>query len=344
MGHCQIFYGFAHGGWACVGHRQCGLCISRRLRLPSQPTSGAIATHEDANVQMATFGFELTGPELANLQCVAPFVEIDFHLEGLWYPPQWDDYIVLQTNLPGAIHDVAAGDFVSATPGVTRVRVAELVVGRNYTVTIAWPRMLAKSGETPGVWVAWVPSRWAEGADQVPYCVVVPFDWRGEAGCIFPYTSVAYNYRSVAIGINQLDFGGNHVYGFGTWAFNQIPPDIQMLPTISSSFTDQYRKVIWTVRQSIRHKTAHESDYPHQRPSSWLQPGDNYFDIDAVVKSFNSDTHALTALQGNMHEITRILLLDNILQTKIFPDIRPYMIRSGGMSWKDFIKMVEPKD
>lgn len=106
---------------------------------------------------------------------------------------------------------------------------------------------------------------------------------------------------------------------------------------------DQYMKIIWTVRQSIRHKTAHESDYPHQRPWSQLQHGDNEFDIDTVVESFKTDAHALTALGDNMHEVTRILLLDNILQTKIFPDIRPYMIRSGGMSWDEFMKMVERK-
>lgn len=106
----------------------------------------------------------------------------------------------------------------------------------------------------------------------------------------------------------------------------------------------QYMKIIWTVRQNIRHKTAHESDYPHQRPSSQLQHGDNAFDIDTVVGSFDTDNHALTALEQNMHEVTRILLLDNILQTKIFPDIRPYMIRSGGMNWDEFIKLMEHKD
>lgn len=104
---------------------------------------------------------------------------------------------------------------------------------------------------------------------------------------------------------------------------------------------EQYMKIIWTVRQSIRHKTAHESDYPHQRPSSPLQQGDNEFDIDAVVSTFKIDAHALAALETNMHEVTRILLLDNILQTKTFPDLRPYMVRSGGMTWEQLMKIVE---
>ena len=106
---------------------------------------------------------------------------------------------------------------------------------------------------------------------------------------------------------------------------------------------EQYMKIIWTVRQNIRHKTAHESAYPYERPASELQPGDNEFDIDTVVNNFKTDSHALTALENNMHEVTRILLLDNVLQTKIFPDIRPYMIRSGGMSWEEFVKLVDRK-
>jgi len=106
---------------------------------------------------------------------------------------------------------------------------------------------------------------------------------------------------------------------------------------------EQYMKIIWTVRQNIRHNTAHESDYPHQRPSSELQRGDNEFDIDTAVSTFKTDTHALRALETNMHEITRILLLDNILQTNVFPDIRPYMVRSGGMTWEELMKIVEPK-
>ncbi len=41
-----------------------------------------------------------------------------------------------------------------------------------------------------------------------------------------------------------------------------------------------------------------------------------------------------------MYEVTRILLLDNVLHTIIFPDICPYMIRSGGMGWEDFEKLL----
>jgi hypothetical protein len=106
---------------------------------------------------------------------------------------------------------------------------------------------------------------------------------------------------------------------------------------------EQYMKVIWAVRQNIRHKTAHESAYPYERPASELQKGDNEFDIDTVVTSFKKDSHALTALKDNMHEVTRILLLDDVLHTKIFPDIRPYLIRSGGMSWEDLMKIIERK-
>jgi len=106
---------------------------------------------------------------------------------------------------------------------------------------------------------------------------------------------------------------------------------------------EQYMKVIWTVRQNIRHKTAHESAYPYQRPFRELQHGDNEFDVESIVKNFKNDGHALTALEQNMHEVTRILLLNDVLQTAIFPDIRPYMIRSGGISWEEFEKLVMKK-
>jgi hypothetical protein len=103
---------------------------------------------------------------------------------------------------------------------------------------------------------------------------------------------------------------------------------------------EQYIKIIWTVRQNIRHKTAHESAYPGERPFSELQHGDNEFDIDTIIKTFEKDGHALTALEQNMHEVTRVILLDNILNTKIFPDVRPYMVRSGGMSWAEYQELL----
>jgi len=107
---------------------------------------------------------------------------------------------------------------------------------------------------------------------------------------------------------------------------------------------EQYMKIIWTVRQNIRHNTAHQSDYPHKRPSSQLKQGDNEFDIETVVNTFKTDTHALKALETNMHDVTRILLLDNILQTKIFPDLRPYMVRTGGMTWEQLMQILKQGD
>lgn len=103
---------------------------------------------------------------------------------------------------------------------------------------------------------------------------------------------------------------------------------------------DHYMKIIWTVRQNIRHTTAHESAYPTERPLSELQHGDNKFDIDTIIKTFGKDGHALTALEQNMHEVTRVLLLDNVLSTKIFPEIRPYLVRSGGMSWEEYQELL----
>ena len=203
---------------------------------PAEPSSGAIGTYADSSYQMATFSFELDPVELQNLKCAAPYLEIDFHLEGLFVPWEWDGYVVLQTNLPGALHDVAAGDFTTSTPGVTRIYTSQMYANVPYKVTIAWQSHSAIPGQTPGVWVAWVPSHTAQGWDQESYCAVAPYDWRGEAWCIFPYSTAVYYYRQGAIGINQLDFDGSHIYGFGSWASNQIPPSIQMLPSVSLAY------------------------------------------------------------------------------------------------------------
>jgi hypothetical protein len=107
-----------------------------------------------------------------------------------------------------------------------------------------------------------------------------------------------------------------------------------------TEIVEQYMKIIWTVRQNIRHKTAHNSAYPGERPFSELQRGDNELAIDTIIETFEKDGHALTALEQNMHEATRVLLLNNVLNTKIFPGIRPYLIRSGGMSWEEFQELL----
>ena len=210
---------------------------------PWWPTSGAVSTTTSGTITTATFAFVLTPGELANLQCVAPLLEIDFHLEGVQVPPQWDDYIVYSTNLPGAMHDVAAGDFNSSTPGVTGIYVrgdGGLHAGHNYWVTLAWQQLPALSGQAPGFWIGWVPSHIVDFSDpwDEVYCAVAPYDWRGQAWCVFPtdaLNATAY-LRAGSIGINQLNFGGNSVHTFGSWPTSPFPPDVPLLPAISSSF------------------------------------------------------------------------------------------------------------
>ena len=208
------------------------------------PASGAVSTTTSGSITTATFAFILTPGELANLQCVAPLLEIDFHLEGVQVPPQWDDYIVPSTNLPGAIHDVAAGDFNSSTPGVTNIKVrgdGGLQAGRNYWVTIAWQQLAAKPGETPGFWMGWVPSHIADLSEpwnQI-YCAVAPYSFYGQAWCVFatdPSQATVYLGPN-SIGINQLNLGGNSVHAFGSWPTSPFPPDVPLLPTLSSSFS-----------------------------------------------------------------------------------------------------------
>jgi hypothetical protein len=92
---------------------------------------------------------------------------------------------------------------------------------------------------------------------------------------------------------------------------------------------EQYIKIIWGVRQKIRHDTAHSSAYPTPQYVP-LKNGDNLYDVNMAIKGFKTDTHALEALVSNMKDVTRILLLNNTLHTGVFPDIEPYIVRSMG--------------
>ena len=205
------------------------------------PTKGAVTT-SGSGVVTATFAFQLTPGELANLQCVAPYLEIDFRLEGVSAPPWWDNYIVASTNLPGAVHDVAVGDVDYANPGVTAINVRGengLHAGTNYWVTLAWQQLPATPGQTPGFWIAWTPSHWAQHPVlEMPYCAVSPYDlWRGPAWCVFPFdgaNEAGVDLRTNTIGINQLNFGGNSTHTFGNWVNSS--PYVELLPILSLSF------------------------------------------------------------------------------------------------------------
>ncbi|HEY6736853.1 MAG TPA: hypothetical protein VI322_04010 [Candidatus Saccharimonadia bacterium] len=58
-----------------------------------------------------TFKFKLTQAQLDALRCIAPYIELDFHMKNFnvptGYPIGWDAYKLAGTNLPGAIHDDA---------------------------------------------------------------------------------------------------------------------------------------------------------------------------------------------------------------------------------------------
>ncbi|HVI68910.1 MAG TPA: hypothetical protein VM581_00450 [Magnetospirillaceae bacterium] len=198
------------------------------------PTTGAIATHSDPRLESATFSFRLTDTQLANLRCLAEYVEIDFHIVGKWILPQWDGYVVGPHNLPSAIHDVAANDISDSTPGVTKIPTSLLQANFNYTVTIAWPTLMDQNSGA-GVWVAWVPSYWAKDAGQIAVCAWGKiFGQFGDAWCIFPYWLDAYKYQELAMGVDQLPLDGSRVVRFGDWA-PAPPPNIALLPTLPSN-------------------------------------------------------------------------------------------------------------
>ncbi|MBW4061036.1 hypothetical protein HJC99_00480 [Candidatus Saccharibacteria bacterium] len=113
-----------------AGQAQASSCTGQ-----TWPTTGSIQTSNVAgsNTYDATFEFSLTADQLCSLQASAPYLEIDFSLHNFSVPAAWEGYSIVDTNLPGAIHDVAYGDPVNVTsPATTRVYTAQLVAGHSY--------------------------------------------------------------------------------------------------------------------------------------------------------------------------------------------------------------------
>lgn len=94
----------------------------------------------------------------------------------------------------------------------------------------------------------------------------------------------------------------------------------------SDERTDEYLDLIWAVRQRVRHKTAHASAHPTARYMP-VEVGETHYDTSKAVKGFESDNHALEALVYKMKDVARVLLLDDILDTDVFPDIKTFSVR-----------------
>lgn len=219
---------------------------------PWWPTSGQLSTYHVSNSGYeASFSFTLTKEQRDNLRCVSAVLEIDFQLHGFLVPPEWDRYVVYSTDLPGAIHDVAASDVnpFGATPAVTRIHTSLLEYDRVYHATLVWPNepypfgVQPIPGQQPSVSINWVPSYWADwNINFIEKAVCEAFRKRGgDAWCIFPYQGpkdATVWLRDEVTGLpgGRLLFDGSRVKRFGSWVGSSYP-SVPTLPMLGESFS-----------------------------------------------------------------------------------------------------------
>ena len=184
--------------------------------------------------------FKLSQSEVDALMCLkarygADFVEVDFRTFGFIGQDNWDAYWVTGTNLPSAVHDVAAEDTApNMSPGVTSVNVARLEAEKDYYVGIAWNNGTGISpdiSQTQRVSFEWLPSRWAS---SVPEQYVCGSHWQSvqdDGWCIFGITRVyvSHGYRDNV----SVPFSGQQSH---TYPLPPAPrPTPQPAPTASVS-------------------------------------------------------------------------------------------------------------
>lgn len=174
------------------------------------PSVGRFQTTHDGNEFSAQLVFKLSAAQKKALLCVDEFLELDFHILGFKAPAEWDGYSVT-SDIPGAVHDTAKEDRSSdATPGVTNIKVADLVPNREYSATINFSLPLANDPKGPRVSIEWVPSHWASGLDEKAVCYVGGFGTPDM--CIFGTTRayLSHGYTNVV----SLPFDGYRFWEF----------------------------------------------------------------------------------------------------------------------------------
>lgn len=187
----------------------------------------------------AVLTFRLTQAEKDDLLCVGEYLEIDFHLFGLATPAEWDAYTV-STNIPGAVHDTAATDSADqATPGLTYIRVSDLIVNHDYYAGISFTGLWPNNDGKPRVSFEWVPSRWASTIPEIAFCK--EFRILGDAMCIFGITRafLSHGYTHQEYGAREsLVFDGFRFWEFGSAGPSPMPTiPAAPQPTIATSMT-----------------------------------------------------------------------------------------------------------
>lgn len=166
----------------------------------SYPSQGSIQTsnYPGSNQYTATMQFSLNADQLCSLQQAGEFLEIDFDLRNFDVPAGWEGYTITNTNLPGAIHDVAFEDpQYIANPAATRIYTSALQAGTNYSLTMSWTASARSGQPAPVILFGWTPSRWINQThlDEYTSCTSPLYGNNSaqesplnpnEAWCVFP--------------------------------------------------------------------------------------------------------------------------------------------------------------
>lgn len=172
----------------------------------------------------ATFQFRLTDDQLRELRCQANYLEIDFELHGFLAQAEWDDYEETD-NIPGGIHDTAESDnnLLLPRPAVTAIRTNELQPNTSYWATVSWSTAMTgpiqeRHGEQQSVSIDWIPSHWANTAEQVAFCAARALR---PAWCIFAGEAINYGSELTGLPDGRLVFDGDRrqtiITANGSW-------------------------------------------------------------------------------------------------------------------------------
>jgi len=112
------------------------------------------------------------------------------------------------------------------------------------------------------------------------------------------------------------NWGAHHNIGMGAWLQAKLYDRIE-----NRDIRTQYKKIIGTARNQIRHKNIHEGLTPTALSPS-LPTGPFSYNTSQSVKYYTDDKFALQSVIQHLQEITRFMLLNKVTGFEIYPELR----------------------
>ena len=196
--------------------------------------------------RLVSWKFSLSDTELKGLKCLgskigATYMELDLSLHEFQGDYSWDDYQVLGTNIPHAMHDAGTFDLAeNATPGVTNILVSDLKVDKSYYATLYWRddgTLYPKSGAVQRVSFEWVPSHWATWYNPTEglACILPTPSW-----CIFGTLRafVSGGFWTYMLPANADGLPFDPYMGYGVWNSSPSSTSTSSTQPTSGSWSD----------------------------------------------------------------------------------------------------------